>query len=51
MDKNEKLENGVWVKKLDMENEGVHFFARSKANQIQCLEKFIKESFESYNNM
>lgn len=36
--------NWRWQNELDLTSEEVHFFARSKASQIQCLEKFIEES-------
>lgn len=39
-----KLEDGGWRNELDLTSEDVHFFARSKASQIQCLEQFIEES-------
>lgn len=41
-----RLENGGWRNELDLESEEIHFFARSKASQIQCIEKFIKESID-----
>jgi len=33
-----------WVNCLDLESEEVHFFARSKASQLQCIEQFIVKS-------
>jgi putative methionine-R-sulfoxide reductase with GAF domain len=41
-----RLDGDRWYNELDLESEEIHFFARSKASQIQCLEKFIKENFE-----
>jgi hypothetical protein len=32
-----------WKRELDLESEDVHFFARSKASQMQLLESFLKE--------
>jgi hypothetical protein len=32
-----------WVRRMDLESEDIHFFARSKASQLQLLEKFLKE--------
>jgi len=28
---------------LDLDSEVVHFFARSKLSQMQCLEEFLRE--------
>lgn len=39
-----KLESGGWRNELDLTSEDIHFFARSKASQIQCLEQFVEES-------
>jgi hypothetical protein len=33
----------AWGMELELESEEVHFFARSRASQMQCLEKFIGE--------
>jgi hypothetical protein len=33
----------AWCHRLNMESEEVHFFARTKSNQIQCIEQFLKE--------
>ena len=38
------IEGGRWQNDLDLTSEEVHFFARSKASQIQRLERFIEES-------
>jgi len=35
-----------WLRKLNLESEDVHFFARSKASQLQLLEAFLRESLE-----
>ena len=43
--------DGAWYNCLDLESEDVHFFARSKGSQVQCLEKFIKESVEFGNTL
>lgn len=34
----------TWRNQLDLYSEDVHFFSRSKASQITCLEDFIKEN-------
>ena len=39
-----KIENARWQNDLDLESEENHFFARTKASQVKCLEKFILES-------
>jgi hypothetical protein len=44
-------EDKCWGNELDMEAEKVHFFALSKESQVQCLEKFIKESVEYGNTL
>ena len=44
-------ENKHWYNELDMEAEKVHFFALSKEGQVQCLEKFIKESVQYGNTL
>jgi len=44
-------ENRRWYNLLYLESEDVHFFARSKESQLQCLEKFIKESVEFGNTL
>lgn len=33
-----------WWNLLKLDSEEVHFFARSKASQMQCLEQFLRES-------
>ena len=43
--------DGEWYNCLDLESEDIHFFARSKESQLQCLEKFIKESVEFGNTL
>jgi hypothetical protein len=35
-----------WVNCLNLESEEVHFFARSKASQLQCIEQFIAQSIQ-----
>jgi hypothetical protein len=37
----------AWWNQLDLGSEEVHFFARTKSNQIQCIEQFLKESIEA----
>ena len=44
-------EDKCWGNELDMEAEKVHFFALPKESQVQCLEKFIKESVEYGNTL
>jgi hypothetical protein len=39
-----KLQGGQWRNELDLTSEEIHFFARSRASQVQCLEQFIDES-------
>ena len=34
-----------WQNELDLYSEDVHFFSRSKTSQLDCLEKFLNESF------
>lgn len=41
-----EIENDAWRNVLNLSSEEVHFFARSKASQIQCLEDFISESLD-----
>jgi hypothetical protein len=41
-----KLTGGGWRNELDLTSEDVHFFARSRASQVQCLERFIEESLK-----
>ena len=36
-----------WNNKLDLESEEVHFFAREKANQLLCIENFIRENYQT----
>jgi len=38
------FQDGGWSNQLDLTSEDVHFFARTKASQIQCLENFIERS-------
>jgi len=35
-----------WKRELKLESEEVHFFARSKANQMQVLENYLRECLE-----
>jgi hypothetical protein len=35
-----------WQNDLELSSEEIHFFSRSKASQIECLEKFVKESID-----
>jgi hypothetical protein len=35
-----------WWRDVDLESEDVHFFARSKASQMQFLEQFLRENYE-----
>ncbi len=44
-------ENKCWYNELDMEAEKVNFFALSKEGQVQCLEKFIRESVKYGNTL
>ena len=39
-------QNGDWRNILELGSEAVHFFSRTKASQMACLEKFITESVE-----
>ena len=36
-----------WWNRLDLESEGVRFFAKTKSNQIQCIEQFLTESIQA----
>lgn len=40
-----KVDNGRWQNDLDLESEEIHFFARTKASQVECLETFLQNSF------
>ena len=40
------IEGGCWENRLDLSAENIHFFARSKASQLLCLEQFIKDSLD-----
>jgi len=35
-----------WRRDINLESEDIHFFARSKASQMQFLEQFLRESYE-----
>ena len=37
----------AWWNQLDLGSEEVHFFAKSKSSQIQCIEQFLKESIQA----
>lgn len=39
-------QNGGWRNIIELGSEDVHFFSRSKASQLACLEKFVAESVE-----
>jgi len=39
-----EIKNGRWYKRLDMQSEEYHFFARSKSSQMECLDQFLNES-------
>jgi len=41
-----KFQDGQWRNELNLTAEETHFFARSRASQIQCLEQFIQESLD-----
>ena len=36
-----------WISELDMTSEEVHFFARSKESQLECLEGFLARCLET----
>jgi hypothetical protein len=36
-----------WWNRLDLESEGVHFFAKTESNQIECIEQFLTESIQA----
>ena len=36
----------AWYHRLVLDSEEVHFFARSRASQIQCIEEFVKKGLE-----
>jgi hypothetical protein len=42
---NDKTQCG-WQRDINLESEDVHFFARSKASQMQFLEQFLRENLE-----
>ena len=33
-----------WLSELALDSEDVHFFARARASQLQCIEQFLKDS-------
>ena len=35
-----------WWRDVDLESEEIHFFARSKASQMQFLEQFLRENYD-----
>ena len=37
----------AWCHRLDLGSEEVHFFARTKSNQIQRIEQFLRESIQA----
>jgi hypothetical protein len=39
-----KVANRRWQNDLDLESEDIHFFARTKASQVECLKTFIQDS-------
>ena len=41
------FEDAYWSNTLDLETEKVHFFAREKANQLLCIENFIRENYQT----
>ena len=42
---NDKTQCG-WQRDVNLESEDIHFFARSKASQMQFLEQFLRENLE-----
>ena len=41
-----QIDNGRWFNDLDLEDEGIHFFARTKVSQVECLKEFIQRSVD-----
>ena len=39
-----KPDSYSWWNRLDLESERVRFFAKTKSNQIECIERFLRES-------
>ena len=39
--------NYSWWNRLDLESERVRFFAKTKSNQIECIERFLRESIQA----
>jgi hypothetical protein len=40
--------NGRWTRKSELASEAVHFFALGKANQMHCVEEFVRESWNIF---
>ena len=36
-----------WWNRLDLESERVRFFAKTKSNQVECIEQFLRESIRA----
>ncbi|MFH1219134.1 MAG: PD-(D/E)XK nuclease family protein [Candidatus Eisenbacteria bacterium] len=41
-----EMEGDIWTNVLHLDSEETHFFARTKASQIKCLEDFVKLSLD-----
>jgi len=39
---------GCWTRQIDLASEEVHFFALGKANQMRCVEEFVRESWKIF---
>ena len=39
-----KDDSPTWSNRLDLESERVRFFAKTKSNQIECIEHFLRKS-------
>jgi hypothetical protein len=37
----------LWWNRLDLESEGVRFFAKTESNQFECIEQFLTESIQA----
>lgn len=37
----------AWWNRLDLDSEGVRFFAKTESNQIECIEQFLTESIRA----
>jgi len=41
-----RIENNRWRSDLDLQSEENYFFSRSKVNQMECIDQFLKQSIQ-----